>query len=366
MDTALLSTLARRTRRLVGAGRGLLAADTRPAVLAARFRAVSVVAAEPSTHAYWEMLLETAGLASTTSGVVLAPEAFPAFRLHGRPVADALRAAGVLAGVRADTGHETLLAAGRDQVTSGLDGLTARLAELRGLGVEFAVWSVCTSVTRRPGTLRALAVNAQAAARFASICQDLGIVPLIRVGTRTCSAAEAGRHAAAAAAALLSVVEHLVELEVDLAATVIGFPGVLGVGVPDGPGLPARLSGAGAPDGPGPVAGPGAPVEPGTHEPGPAAPSLVGLTLGPLGTLPPGLGGVVLADPPQLPPAAAAATADLPWPVTFYLGRAATWPALQAWRGRPTAIPAAQRALRTELGAAALSFGAASPLRVVR
>lgn len=227
----------------------------------------------------------TPELAAGTSGVVLAPIALRT--AAGRPTAHpaALRRAGVLVGVRADTGYEPVGDRGRGIVTSGLDGLGERLERLRGAGADFAVWNVCTALE---GTyaLRTLTVNSQAAARFAACCQDVGVVPVVRVGTRM-AATSPERRRMALASALLSVVGHVQDLEVDLSATVI---------VTTTEAAATDTSGA-----------------------------------GPLTTLPPGLGGVALcpAEPVRggdgdvLATTRAVLRSAPPWPVTFYLGHAA-------------------------------------------
>lgn len=314
-----MNVLLRRTRQIFTLGKGILALDTPPTVLAARFRAAAVVPAEPTIRAYRAMLLDTPELAATASGVVLAPEAFEPPPDGRMTTSDALRAAGILAGVRADTGCETMSTSSQDWVTSGVDGLATRLSRLRDLGADFAVWSVCTSTAVDAGTMRALIVNSHAAARFASMCQDFSLVPLIRVGTRM-STATHDRRLAALAAALLSVCEHLDDMDVDRSATVITTWCI-------------------PPSGQDPAAA------------------------GPLAVLPPDLGGVALTTAGSEAvgvtggiPVTSVRSTSFRWPVTFYLGREATRPALLAWRGRAAAVAAGQRALRARLATASAAF----------
>jgi fructose-bisphosphate aldolase, class I len=329
MSTGDRSELRDRTTRLVDRRRGILALDTPPSVLATRLLAADVLPAAATTDAYLRMLLETPELAADTSGVVLtaavlapAPGRRPT---RGAPVAPP---AGILVGARADTGHEAIASGSRGRVTSGLDGLGSRLGRMRDVGVDFAVWSVCTPLADDPDALRNLTVNCQAAARFATTCQALGVIPLIRVGTRTPSASP-GRRRMALASALLSVVGHLEDVEVDVAATVVTTA---------------------------------CDTDP-TH-PGAA---------GPLSTLPPHLGGVALcpARSPARPvddavgDAFAALSAAPPWPVTFYVGREATGPALSAWRGRTGSVQDGQRALRSRLAAAAAALAGGRHLHTV-
>ena len=329
-----MDNLQRHTRRLFAHRRGILGLDTAPACLTARFR---VAAIRPSTRAadnYLAMLLGTPDLAEATSGVVLHPATFQRLAERGQRTAALLDEAGILVGVRADDGSEPLTSDGRELVTSGLDGLAARLRRLAELGATFAVWSTVTSTD--PDALRVVTANSQAAARFGYLCQDLGLVPVIRVGTRITGggprATEGGgpiaggllcSRQASVAAALLDVCGHLEDFGVDLGAVVIS-------------------------------------TDPGTADPtDPFAGS-------PLTALPGRLGGVALTGGWPCPRAAADAVArvclaDPPWPVTFYLGRQLTQPALAAWGGRAASVPAAQRVLRAGLSTASAALGSGEP-----
>jgi len=197
-----------RLRRLFAFHRGILAVDTGPAELAARFRTVALTSGARAE--YIAMLLGTPGLADQVSGVVLAPDL-----LDGRPAPTAM-----MVGVRADTGHEPLTGDRRHRVTSGLDGLAARLVRLRDLGADFAVWSTVSGPVADPRGMQVLTANGHAAARFAHLCHDLGLVPVIRVGTRI-TGEDRGWRSATVAAALLSVCGHLHDLDVDVSGVVI-------------------------------------------------------------------------------------------------------------------------------------------------
>jgi fructose-bisphosphate aldolase class I len=313
--------------------KAVLALDTDPARLNRRFSAVGAESGPTGAAAYRDMVLGSPDLSTTASAVVLPPEAFGAAaatsdRLGTAPAAtgarsrgllDRLRAAGVLVGVRADTGAEPLSSDREERITSGLDGLADRLRRLQALGATFAVWSMSSGSAIDYGALRTLTVNSQAAARFAYTCQTVGVVPVVRVGTRMRDGTPAQR-SAARAAALLSVCGHLEDIEVDLPSVVISTEAEYVAGTD-------------------PVTG------------------------GPLVALPGRLGGVALtAGDASLHTAAAAVgavrEADPPWPVTFYLGREVTRPALLAWRGRGGSVRAGQQALRDGLATACSSLGA--------
>lgn len=277
-----MDDLARRLPRLLAFGKGMLAVDTAPHDLDARFRALSLCPSDRLHRDYVRMLLHTPELPTTVGTAVLAPRL-----LEDPEFPQLLRERGIGIGVRADTGCEPMSADGRVRVTSGLDGLAARLASYRALGAAIAVWSVVSRATADRDGLRVLAANGQAAARFALLCQDMAMVPVIRVGTRM-GAASRLRREATTAAAVMSVVSHLRDMEVDLAATVLATD---------------------------PAAAP---------------------------VLPPRLGGVALTCGwTQLP--------NRPWPVTFVVGRDVTLPALRTWHGRADRVDAGQQALRTGL-----------------
>jgi fructose-bisphosphate aldolase class I len=351
-----MDDLRRRTRGLFAFGRGILALDTAPACLTARFRLASIKPSARAVDRYLAMLLSTPDLAEATSGVVLHAAAFDRLTARGRELSERLREAGILLGVRADAGSEPLSADGRELVTTGVDGLAARLRGVAERGASFAVWSAVTSTD--PDALRVLTANSQAAARFGYVCQQAGLVPVIRVGTRITggSAALADGlfcpRSAAVAAALLSVCGHLEDLGADLGAVVISTdPGSGGPASAGG----HRLAG----DIPEPRVG-GFPLGGGFPEP----------LAGPLAALPGSLGGVALTGGWPSPSAAAAAVARVclaepPWPVTFYLGRQLTQPALAAWGGRSSSILAGQRALRAGLVTASAALpGERFPVRV--
>ncbi|MGE0843562.1 class I fructose-bisphosphate aldolase [Pseudonocardia sp.] len=327
-----MEALQRRTRRMFAFRKGILALDTAPDQLSLRFSSAGSTGPAPDAAAYRDMVLGTPNLASTTSAVVLPPEAFgpaasgsPRLRAvgsaagpRGRGLLDRVAAAGVLLGVRADSGAESL-SGGRDElVTTGLDGLSDRLRRFQALGASFAVWAMSSGSAIDYGALRTLTVNCQAAARFAYTCQTLGVVPVIRVGTRMRDGTPAQR-SAARAAALLSVCGHLEDIEVDLPSVVLSTEAEC------------------------------------VHDADP-------VTGGPLVALPDRLGGVALtAGDNALSTAVAAVTAvceaDPPWPVTFYLGREVTRPALLAWRGRTGSVRAGHQALRDGLTTACAALG---------
>lgn len=294
----------RAVRRLVAFRRGVLALDTAPAVLAARLRAVHVVPTPRVVESYLTMLLGAAGLERAVSAVAFSHGGLEDCR---RPSALTARlsAAGTLYGFRADTGHEPVGADPRDRVTSGLDGLVARLLRFREAGAAFAVWSTMAGPDADPGGMRVLTTNSHAAARFAHVCQDLGLVAVVRVGTRG-DPADGPVRDATTAAALLSLGGHLVDQDVDPSAVVVCTEVRTDVDAE--------------------------------------------VACRPLSVLPTGLGGLLLAgrgdEVAATATAVAAGAATAPrWPLGFWVGRQVTMPALRLWRGRPERVAQGRCAL---------------------
>lgn len=302
-----MDALLRYTRQLAGAPKGIVALDTPGTEVASRFRAAGLMPTERMTRAFRRMILQAPALAEHAGGVVLRPDDLDMPVGTTTTAVDVLRRSHILVGVRVDTGHE-LGFGSADRITSGLDGLTARLVRFRESGAQFALWSVCTGLPPG-GDLSSMTANSQAAARFARTCQTLDMVPIVRVGARMPQGAPPTRRAALAAA-LLSVVGHLEDLEVDLARVVVNT--MCEIGPLDAP-----------------------------------------FSESPLSVLPRHLGGVALsatgAVDDETAEALQAVAAAAPWPVTFYIGRDATVPALRAWGGQSSSIPAGQRALADRL-----------------
>lgn len=210
-----LSTVA---RRLVGGPRGILAADESIGTMSARLAAEGIVATPDSRRDYRQLLLTAPGLATHVSGIILCEETFGQRLRDGRAFPVAARELGVLPGIKVDTGTARL--PGSDcLVTEGLDGLGERLQRFADEGAAFAKWRAVLAVdTLTPWAARA---NAHALARYAALCQQVGIVPVVEPEVLC-----AGQHdlvdcAAATRLALESLFEELALAEVDLSAVVL-------------------------------------------------------------------------------------------------------------------------------------------------
>ena len=164
---------------LVADGKGILAADESVATLTKRFDALKIRSTEQSRCRYRELLFTTPGAAAFVSGVIMYDETIHQKGSKGLPLAEVLHAQGIVPGIKVDTGARPLVGAPGELVTEGLDGLRDRLAEYRGLGARFAKWRAVISVSDTLPSASCVSVNAHALARYAALCQDAGLVPIV-------------------------------------------------------------------------------------------------------------------------------------------------------------------------------------------
>jgi fructose-bisphosphate aldolase, class I len=180
----------RRTRRmsqdlasvaaeLVGDGKGILAADESVATLTRRFDALGIPSTEQSRRAYREMLFTTPGAAEFVSGAILYDETIRQKSSDGTPLAEVLARQGIVPGIKVDTGAEPLAGFAEETVTEGLDGLCDRLAEYHGMGARFAKWRAVIRITPTLPSQACLSANAHALARYAALCQEGQLVPIV-------------------------------------------------------------------------------------------------------------------------------------------------------------------------------------------
>ncbi len=167
-------------RALVAPGKGILAADESGGTIKKRFDAIGCDSTEDRRRAYREMLFRTQGAASSISGVILFDETIRQPAADGTQLVALLEAAGVIPGIKVDRGTIALPGAPGELVTEGLDGLAGRLAEYRDLGAKFAKWRAVIDIAGDaiPSTY-CIDANAHALARYAALCQQEGIVPIV-------------------------------------------------------------------------------------------------------------------------------------------------------------------------------------------
>lgn len=306
---------------LVAPGKGILAADESIATMSRRLAAAGVAPSADSRRDYRALLLTTPGLSSWVSGIILCDETLGQCLPDGTPFAQAAAALGIMTGIKVDKGVTPLPFSDGGSVTEGLDGLAARLGDYRERGAVFAKWRAVF----RPGRLhsRTVHANAHALARYAALCQQEGIVPIVEPEVLM-----DGGHGIGTCETVTALV----------LAAVFGELGEQGV-APSGIVLKPSM------------------VVAGEESSDPAGPAEVASrTLAVLAAaVPPTAAGIAFLSGGQSNERAcanlaainaeAAATGAAPWRLTFSFGRALVSDALCAWHGEPANTVTAQAAL---------------------
>lgn len=164
---------------IVADHKGILAADESTGTIKKRFDGIGVESTEENRRAYRNLLFTTPGFEEFVGGVILFDETIRQSADDGTPFAELLASKGVVPGIKVDTGAKPLAGAPGETVTEGLDGLRERLAAYYELGARFAKWRATLSVGDRLPSRYCVRVNAQALARYAALCQEAGIVPIV-------------------------------------------------------------------------------------------------------------------------------------------------------------------------------------------
>jgi fructose-bisphosphate aldolase, class I len=171
--------LEQTARALVAPGRGILAADESDGTIKKRFDAIQVESTEESRRAYRELLFTTPGMEEHISGVILFDETIRQSSADGTPFPELLESKGVIPGIKVDKGAKPLALAEGETITEGLDGLRERLAEYRDLGARFSKWRATYSIGEDLPSEYCIWTNAHALARYAALCQEAGLVPIV-------------------------------------------------------------------------------------------------------------------------------------------------------------------------------------------
>ncbi|MQA14784.1 MAG: fructose-bisphosphate aldolase class I [Pseudonocardiaceae bacterium] len=164
---------------LVGPGRGILAADESRGTMDKRLEAAGIPADGEMRRQFRELVITTADIGRWISGIILFDETIRSQLSDGTPFADAAQRAGVVPGIKVDTGAKPLAGAPDEKVTEGLDGLRERLEEYAQMGARFAKWRAVITIGDGIPTEQCLQANAHALARYAALCQEQGIVPIV-------------------------------------------------------------------------------------------------------------------------------------------------------------------------------------------
>jgi fructose-bisphosphate aldolase class I len=164
---------------MVAPGKGILAADESTGTIKKRFDKIGLESTFESRRAYRELLFTAADAERHISGVILYDETIRQQTAANRPFPTLLASRGILPGIKVDAGAKPLAGFPGETVTEGLDGLRERLAEYRDLGARFAKWRAVIDVGPGIPTTTALEANAHALARYAALCQEAAIVPIV-------------------------------------------------------------------------------------------------------------------------------------------------------------------------------------------
>lgn len=171
--------LAITARALVAPGKGILAADESHSTIEKRFRALGIDNTEENRRTYRQMLFTTPGITEFISGVILFDETIRQKADDSTPVPDLLSRCGILPGIKVDRGAKPLPGAPGEKITEGLDGLRERLAEYRSLGARFAKWRAVIAIGAGIPSRYCIDTNAHALARYAALCQEAGLLPIV-------------------------------------------------------------------------------------------------------------------------------------------------------------------------------------------
>ena len=175
-----LDQLSKVANAMVQPGKGILAADESSSTIAKRFDAIGVESTADNRRDYRELLFRsTAAMKEHISGVILYDETIRQKAKDGTPLVKLIEATGAVPGIKVDTGAKPLPACPGETVTEGLDGLRERLADYKKLGAGFAKWRAVIDIGDGKPSYTAISANAHALARYAALCQEADIVPIV-------------------------------------------------------------------------------------------------------------------------------------------------------------------------------------------
>jgi fructose-bisphosphate aldolase class I len=306
-------------RAMVAPHKGILAADESTGTIGKRFAAIGIENIEPNRRAYRDMLFGTPDLGEHISGVILYDETIRQQALDGTPFPELLTKYGIIPGIKVDTGAKDLALHPGEKVTEGLDGLRERIAEYVRLGARFAKWRAVITIGEGIPSRACLEANGHALARYAALCQEGGLVPIVEPEVLM-----DGDH----------TIERCEEVTEETLHTVFDELFVQGVAL-EGMVLKPNM------------------VVPGMKAPRQASVEEVAeRTLRVLRhCVPPAVPGIAFLSGGQSAELATAhlqamnAAGDLPWGLTFSYGRALQDPALKAWGGDPSKVEAGRQQL---------------------
>ncbi|MCB1478187.1 MAG: fructose-bisphosphate aldolase class I [Rhodobiaceae bacterium] len=167
-------------RAMVAPGKGILAADESTGTIKKRFDSINVESTEDNRRDYREMLFRSDdAMKNCISGVILFEETLFQKAKDGTPLVDIIKAAGAVPGIKVDKGAQSLSGTSIEKVTEGLDGLRERLKKYHEAGARFAKWRAVITISDTTPSHNCIHANAHALARYAALCQETGIVPIV-------------------------------------------------------------------------------------------------------------------------------------------------------------------------------------------
>ena len=174
-----VTELEQTMKQLGATGKGILAADESVATITKRFTALNIQSTEDTRRDYRELLITTPGLSDYIAGVILFEETLNQKAHDGTPIPELLKKAGILPGIKVDKGLIIMTNTQDEQITQGLDGLAERLTEYKTKGARFAKWRAVYAISNKTPSKMVIKENAHGLARYAAICQSVGIVPIV-------------------------------------------------------------------------------------------------------------------------------------------------------------------------------------------
>jgi fructose-bisphosphate aldolase class I len=306
-------------REIVGAGRGILAADERPDTLSKRFAARGIESTAESRRAYREMFFSTPDVATFIGGVIMQDETIRQKCATGKPLISLLIDRGIVPGIKVDLGAKPLAGAPGERVTEGLDALRSRLEEYRQLGARFAKWRAVFIIGDGIPSARCVHANAEALARYAALCQEQGLVPIVEPEVLRTGAHGIERCEEVTSSVLQAVFDELFAQNVELEGMLLK-PNMVTAGE-DSP-TPAAVDEVAA-----------ATLRTLRRHVPPAVPAVVFLS-----------GGQDHVLATQHLNAINRAPGAKPWKLTFSYARALQDEAMEVWHGKAENVPAGQQA----------------------
>lgn len=218
----MTETLELIAQAMVAPGKGILAADESSGTIKKRFDAINVPSTEENRRDYRELLFRTTeAMENYISGVILFDETIRQKAKDGTPLVDLIKKAGAIPGIKVDAGAKPMPGFPGETVTEGLDGLRERLAEYYDLGARFAKWRAVIDIADNIPTNACIEANAEALARYAALCQEAGIVPIVEPEVLMDGAHTADRCFEVTEATLRAVFNRLALHNVKLEGTIL-------------------------------------------------------------------------------------------------------------------------------------------------